>query len=145
MRSAANFDARLSQLEHSLARCGGQSQLASERGIGALALALTDRDMVTGTVRFAKAATAAGVKPLFGVDLGIAPVGQAPSPTPAQPEPGRTIPDGTAGGRLHPWSDLQPAGTRSADLTRFGHRSPGSPGQALLTLRQLDPRARTSA
>ncbi|MGW3304941.1 PHP domain-containing protein, partial [Streptomyces rubiginosohelvolus] len=44
---------------------------ASERGIGALAL--TDRDMVTGTVRFAKAAAAAGVKPLFGVDLGIAP------------------------------------------------------------------------
>ncbi|MEU2144258.1 OB-fold nucleic acid binding domain-containing protein, partial [Streptomyces globisporus] len=55
-------------------------------------------------------------------------LGQAPSPTPAQPEPGRTIPDGTAGARLHPWSDLQPAGTRSADLTRFGHRSPGSPG-----------------
>ncbi|MGW3304885.1 PHP domain-containing protein, partial [Streptomyces rubiginosohelvolus] len=44
---------------------------ASERGIGALAL--TDRDMVTGTVRFAKAAAAVGVKPLFGVDLGIAP------------------------------------------------------------------------
>ncbi|MET8940351.1 PHP domain-containing protein [Streptomyces rubiginosohelvolus] len=126
MRSAANFNARLSQLEHSLAKCGAQSQQASEHGIGALAL--TDRDMVTGTVRFAKAATAAEVKPLFGADLGIAPVGQAPSPTPAQPAPGRTIPDCTAGARLHPWSDLQPAGTRSADLTRFGHRSPGSPG-----------------
>nr|MDT0523766.1 PHP domain-containing protein [Streptomyces sp. DSM 41633] len=48
---------------------------ASERGIGALAL--TDRDTVVGTVRFAKASTAAGVKPLFGVDLGIAP--HAPS------------------------------------------------------------------
>ncbi|MET9210108.1 PHP domain-containing protein, partial [Streptomyces bacillaris] len=34
---------------------------AAERGIGALAL--TDRDMVTGTVRFAKAAAAAGVRP----------------------------------------------------------------------------------
>ncbi|MFJ9312387.1 DNA polymerase III subunit alpha [Streptomyces cyaneofuscatus] len=57
-------------------------------------------------------------------------LGQAPSPTPAQPAPtsGRTIPDGTAGARLHPWSDLQPAGTRSADLTRLGHKSPGSPG-----------------
>ncbi|MEU2763007.1 DNA polymerase III subunit alpha [Streptomyces sp. NPDC007094] len=57
-------------------------------------------------------------------------LGQAPSPTPAQPASvaGRTIPDGTAGARLHPWSDLQPAGTRSADLTRFGHRSPGSAG-----------------
>ncbi|GGS25547.1 DNA-directed DNA polymerase [Streptomyces rubiginosohelvolus] len=57
-------------------------------------------------------------------------LGQDPSPTPAQPASvaGRTIPDGTAGARLHPWSDLQPAGTRSADLTRFGHRSPGSTG-----------------
>ncbi|MBK6032799.1 hypothetical protein JHN57_30415, partial [Streptomyces sp. MBT59] len=55
-------------------------------------------------------------------------LGQAPSPTPAQTAPGRTIPDGTAGARLHPWSDLQPAGTRSADLTRFGHRSQGSAG-----------------
>lgn len=44
---------------------------AAVRGIGTVAL--TDRDMVTGTVRFAKAAAAAGVKPLFGVDLGIAP------------------------------------------------------------------------
>lgn len=48
---------------------------AAERGIGTLAL--TDRDMVTGTVRFAKAASAAGVRPLFGVDLGVA----ASSPT----------------------------------------------------------------
>ncbi len=144
MRSAAHFAARLSQLEHSLARCGAQSQLASERGIGALAL--TDRDMVTGTVRFAKAATAVG-----GGEAAVRrgprhrPRGPGPLPTPTQPEPGRTIPDGTAGGRLHPWSDLQPAGTRSADLTRFGHRSPGSPGQALLTLRRLNPRAHTSA
>lgn len=44
---------------------------AAERGIGTVAL--TDRDMVTGTVRFAKAAAAAGVKPVFGVDLGVAP------------------------------------------------------------------------
>ncbi|MBW3362981.1 PHP domain-containing protein, partial [Streptomyces sp. 09ZI22] len=49
---------------------------AAARGIRAVAL--TDRDMVTGTVRFAKAATAAGVKPLCGVDLGIAP--HAPQP-----------------------------------------------------------------
>lgn len=43
---------------------------AAERGIGTLAL--TDRDMVTGTVRFAKAAMEAGIRPVFGVDLGIA-------------------------------------------------------------------------
>ncbi|MEU7339692.1 DNA polymerase III subunit alpha [Streptomyces sp. NPDC007074] len=49
-----------------------------------------------------------------------------PHPTPAQPR--RTLVDGTAGTRLHPYADLQPAGTRSADLKKFGHRSPGSAG-----------------
>ncbi|OEJ22466.1 DNA polymerase III subunit alpha [Streptomyces subrutilus] len=44
---------------------------AAERGIGTLAL--TDRDTVTGAVRFAKAATAAGVRPVFGVDVAVAP------------------------------------------------------------------------
>jgi error-prone DNA polymerase len=47
-------------------------------------LALTDRDTVAGTVRFAKAkakakaaaaaAAAAGIRPLFGVDVAVAPV-----------------------------------------------------------------------
>ncbi|MFF1809380.1 DNA polymerase III subunit alpha [Streptomyces sp. NPDC058251] len=53
----------------------------------------------------------------------------SPAPTPAQPAaPQRTLADGTAGARLHPYADLQPAGTRSADLRRLGHRSPGSSG-----------------
>ncbi|MFD7325138.1 DNA polymerase III subunit alpha [Streptomyces sp. NPDC059875] len=43
---------------------------AAERGMDALAL--TDRDTVAGVVRFAKACTEAGVRPLFGVDLAIA-------------------------------------------------------------------------
>ncbi|MFF7953955.1 DNA polymerase III subunit alpha [Streptomyces griseorubiginosus] len=52
-----------------------------------------------------------------------------PSPTPAGPAaPQRTLTDGTAGARLHPYADLQPAGTRSADLRRLGHRSQGSAG-----------------
>ncbi|WP_026179396.1 DNA polymerase III subunit alpha [Streptomyces hokutonensis] len=52
-----------------------------------------------------------------------------PAPTPAQPAaPARTLTDGTAGARLHPYADLQPAGTRSADLRRLGHRSQGSAG-----------------
>ncbi|WP_331762240.1 DNA polymerase III subunit alpha (plasmid) [Streptomyces sp. NBC_01527] len=52
------------------------------------------------------------------------------APTPAQPAdaPARTLANGTAGARLHPYADLQPAGTRSADLTRLGHTSPGSAG-----------------
>ncbi|MDH6216770.1 DNA polymerase III subunit alpha [Streptomyces pseudovenezuelae] len=59
-----------------------------------------------------------------------------PHPTPAQPasgqpqpaQPQRTLANGTTGARLHPYADLQPAGTRSADLKKFGHRSPGSAG-----------------
>ncbi|MCX5205165.1 DNA polymerase III subunit alpha [Streptomyces sp. NBC_00237] len=49
-----------------------------------------------------------------------------PHPTPAQPR--RTLTDGTAGARLHPYADLQPAGSRSADLKKFGYTSPGSAG-----------------
>jgi error-prone DNA polymerase len=37
------------------------------------ALALTDRDTLAGAVRFAKAAAKAGIRPLFGVDLAVAP------------------------------------------------------------------------
>ncbi|MFI5886377.1 DNA polymerase III subunit alpha [Streptomyces sp. NPDC051554] len=62
-----------------------------------------------------------------GPEAALALLGTArPHPTPAQP--GRTLADGTAGARLHPYADLQPAGTRSADLKKFGHRSPGSAG-----------------
>ncbi|MFI1177514.1 DNA polymerase III subunit alpha [Streptomyces melanogenes] len=51
-----------------------------------------------------------------------------PSPTPAQPAPQRVLADGTAGAKLSAWADLQPAGTRSADLRRLGHQSQGSAG-----------------
>ncbi|MFD9391604.1 DNA polymerase III subunit alpha [Streptomyces sp. NPDC060000] len=47
------------------------AERASERGMDALAL--TDRDTLAGTVRFAKACAKAGVRPLFGVDLAVAP------------------------------------------------------------------------
>ncbi|MFF9089333.1 DNA polymerase III subunit alpha [Streptomyces sp. NPDC014991] len=42
---------------------------AAERGMDALAL--TDRDTLAGTVRFAKACAGAGIRPLFGVDLAV--------------------------------------------------------------------------
>ena len=52
----------------------------------------------------------------------------APTPAgPGAPKP-RVLEDGTAGATLSAWADLQPAGTRSADLRRLGHRSPGSAG-----------------
>ncbi|MET9455751.1 DNA polymerase III subunit alpha [Streptomyces canus] len=53
------------------------AERASERGMDALAL--TDRDTLAGTVRFAKACAKAGVRPLFGVGLAVEeaePVGQ---------------------------------------------------------------------
>ncbi|MET8248834.1 DNA polymerase III subunit alpha [Streptomyces sp. NPDC005202] len=46
------------------------AERASERGMDALAL--TDRDTLAGTVRFAKACARAGVRPLFGVELAVA-------------------------------------------------------------------------
>ncbi|MFE0805156.1 DNA polymerase III subunit alpha [Streptomyces sp. NPDC058812] len=50
------------------------AERAVERGMDALAL--TDRDTLAGTVRFAKACAKAGVRPLFGADLAVA----APQP-----------------------------------------------------------------
>ncbi|MEU0004735.1 DNA polymerase III subunit alpha [Streptomyces sp. NPDC006314] len=45
------------------------AERASERGMDALAL--TDRDTLAGTVRFAKACAKVGVRPLFGVNLAV--------------------------------------------------------------------------
>src|SRR3954470_10606173 len=45
------------------------AERASERGMDALAL--TDRDTLAGTVRFAKACAKGGVRPLFGVGLAV--------------------------------------------------------------------------
>ncbi|MER5178077.1 DNA polymerase III subunit alpha [Streptomyces sp. NPDC002896] len=55
------------------------AERAAERGMDALAL--TDRDTVAGTVRFAKACAQAGVRPLFGAELAVA--------APVPPRPGR--------------------------------------------------------
>ncbi|WP_327669831.1 MULTISPECIES: DNA polymerase III subunit alpha [unclassified Streptomyces] len=46
------------------------AERAAARGLDALAL--TDRDTLGGAVRFAKAASRAGIRPLFGVDLAVA-------------------------------------------------------------------------
>ncbi|MEU8522543.1 DNA polymerase III subunit alpha [Streptomyces sp. NBC_01216] len=54
------------------------AERAAERGMDALAL--TDRDTVAGVVRFAKACEKAGVRPLFGVDLAVAPPARPSSP-----------------------------------------------------------------
>ncbi|WP_432019596.1 PHP domain-containing protein, partial [Streptomyces sp. 1222.5] len=49
---------------------------AAERGM--TALALTDRDTVTGAVRFAEACAGAGIRPLFGIDLAVAALAPPP-------------------------------------------------------------------
>ncbi|GAA0474513.1 DNA polymerase III subunit alpha [Streptomyces olivaceiscleroticus] len=54
------------------------AERAAERGMDALAL--TDRDSLSGAVRFAKAAAEAGIRPLFGTELAIA--APLPDPTP---------------------------------------------------------------
>ncbi|MEU3029578.1 DNA polymerase III subunit alpha [Streptomyces incarnatus] len=62
-----------------------------------------------------------------GPEAALALLGERhPHPTPAQP--GRTLANGTTGARLHPYADLLPAGSRSADLKKFGYTSPGSAG-----------------
>ncbi|MET9605794.1 DNA polymerase III subunit alpha [Streptomyces sp. NPDC006512] len=57
------------------------AERAVERGMDALAL--TDRDTLAGAVRFAKAAAGAGIRPLFGVDLAVAPAVSGPAGRPA--------------------------------------------------------------
>ena len=53
-------------------------QRAAERGM--TTLALTDRDTVAGAARFATTAAAAGIRPLFGVDVAVA-THRPPSPS----------------------------------------------------------------
>src|SRR3954449_6669026 len=59
-------------------------QRAAEHGMDTLAL--TDRDGMYGAVKFVKACRSAGIRPVFGVDLAIAPT------TPAEPRSGRRTP-----------------------------------------------------
>ncbi|MGW6273405.1 DNA polymerase III subunit alpha [Streptomyces sp. NPDC055060] len=61
------------------------AERAAERGMDALAL--TDRDTLAGTVRFAKACAKAGVRPLFGTELAVGeadPAGGARRRTPVR-------------------------------------------------------------
>ncbi|MEU7487968.1 DNA polymerase III subunit alpha [Streptomyces sp. NPDC042319] len=55
------------------------AERAAERGMDALAL--TDRDSLSGAVRFAKAAAEAGIRPLFGTELAIGAPQPEPTPT----------------------------------------------------------------
>ncbi|CAM5324288.1 DNA polymerase III subunit alpha [Streptomyces viridochromogenes] len=66
-------------LRHGASHPERLAERAAERGMDALAL--TDRDSLSGAVRFTKACAAAGVRPLYGVELAVeesAPRGEAP-------------------------------------------------------------------
>ncbi|MFI5664869.1 DNA polymerase III subunit alpha [Streptomyces sp. NPDC051684] len=63
------------------------AERAAERGLDALAL--TDRDTLGGAVRFAKAASRAGIRPLFGVDLAVAAPAEAVERTERRRTPAR--------------------------------------------------------
>src|SRR5205085_10900217 len=57
---------------------------------GMTALALTDRDGLYGAVKFALACRAAGVRPIFGVDLAMAPAVDSAVPRPLARSLGET-------------------------------------------------------
>ncbi|MEU3601113.1 DNA polymerase III subunit alpha [Streptomyces sp. NPDC006798] len=81
LRTASGFSLRYGASHvHDLAR------RAAERGLDALAL--TDRDSLAGAVRHAKACAAAGIRPLFGADLGV-PAAPRPGPPGGPGGPGR--------------------------------------------------------
>ncbi|WP_406397830.1 PHP domain-containing protein [Streptomyces uncialis] len=107
------------------------AERAAERGMDALAL--TDRDTLAGSVRFAKACEKAGIRPLFGTELAVAEQ-EAESPRRATagprsaPRGDRTTPSGrtapadaraaSPGDRTAPPSTAYPPGARTARATR---------------------------
>jgi error-prone DNA polymerase len=100
---------------------------AAAAAAGMTHVALTDRDGLYGAVRFAQAAAAEGVTPVFGADLALA------------PEPGRTGWELTRAGR-----ERLPAGARPATGAgpRTGTRVRGAGARAATDPRAADPRAR---
>ncbi|MDT7537251.1 MAG: error-prone polymerase, partial [Actinomycetota bacterium] len=64
-------------------------QRAAEHGMDTLAL--TDRDGMYGAVKFVTACRSAGIRPVFGVDLAMAPVTLG-DPAPPEPRRGRRTP-----------------------------------------------------
>ncbi len=81
---------------------------AAEHGMGALAL--TDRDGLYGAVKFALACRSAGIRPIFGVDLAVAPAADTTVP-PALAHALGGAASGARAPRLHPPT---PPGTRRA-------------------------------
>ncbi|MGV9646488.1 PHP domain-containing protein, partial [Streptomyces sp. NPDC003514] len=114
-------------LRHGASHPERLAERAAERGMDALAL--TDRDSLSGAVRFTKACAAAGVRPLYGVELAVeeaAPRGEAPGRrrTPVRggafvDEPAQRVTFLARDG-AHGWADL-------CRLVSAAHRGDGPP------------------
>lgn len=83
-------------LRYGASHPGRLAARAAERGMDALAL--TDRDTLAGTIRFAKACAKEGVRPLFGVDLAYWAVAPGDARDGTGRPAGRGGPYGGAGG-----------------------------------------------
>ncbi|MBX9426087.1 DNA polymerase III subunit alpha [Streptomyces lateritius] len=83
-------------LRYGASHPGQLAARAAERGMDALAL--TDRDTLAGTIRFAKACAKEGVRPLFGVDLAYEAVAPGDARDGTGRPAGRGGPSGGSGG-----------------------------------------------
>ncbi|MFE9741616.1 DNA polymerase III subunit alpha [Streptomyces sp. NPDC006477] len=97
-------------LRYGASHPGRLAARAAERGMDALAL--TDRDTLAGTIRFAKACAKEGVRPLFGVDLAYEAVAPGDARDGTGRPTGRGGPYGGSGGAGGPGPG--PAGTGGA-------------------------------
>ena len=100
---------------------------AAEHGM--TALALTDRDGLYGAVKFALACRSAGVRPIFGVDLAIAPALDTTVP----PALAHALGGEASGARAPRCGRRAPAGRppgAGRASTRGCRGSPSSPGTA---------------
>ncbi|MEU1056385.1 DNA polymerase III subunit alpha [Streptomyces sp. NPDC005876] len=109
------------------------AERAAERGLDALAL--TDRDSLAGTVRFAKACAKEGVRPLFGAGLAVAAPDSGPGRTDTSVRRDRRRTPVRGGAFVDESAQrvtfLARDGARGwADLCRLvsaAHRAPGNP------------------
>lgn len=100
---------------------------AAERGMGAIAL--TDRDSTTGVVRFAKAAIEVGIRPIFGIDLAVEPLGIDLAPGRPGAEPSRARSFGARSFGAEPsGADQSAARTPEAGASRGAGAARGARG-----------------
>ncbi|MFI9647098.1 DNA polymerase III subunit alpha [Streptomyces sp. NPDC052040] len=91
------------------------AERAGEQGMDALAL--TDRDSLAGTVRFARACAAAGVRPLFGAELAVAEPATRPGGA-----PGRAGEEGRRRAPVRGGAFIDESAPRAVFLARDGAR-----------------------